>query len=71
MNGAPLTRAARRRGPSRPLERDRDLPLAQLEHAITEALAERARLEACEQLSRYLDSVHESERMDALQAVAS
>lgn len=53
------TRAARRRAPSVPLERDAELPLLKLEHSITTLLAVRGRLEHCEQLSRYLDGLRD------------
>lgn len=60
------TRAARRRAPSKPLERDAELPLLKLEHAITSLLAVRGRLEHCAELSAFLDGVHQHERLDAL-----
>lgn len=58
------TRAARRRAPSRPLERDAELPLLKLERAITLALAESEQRAYCADLSAYLDATHECERLE-------
>ena len=64
------TRAAHRRGPSKPLERDEGLALRRLEHAITARLAKSAEREHCAELSEYLDAIDASERMDGLQDCA-
>lgn len=61
------TRPGRRsRRESLPMERDEQLPLLRLEHAITSRLALAEQREYCAELSEYLDAIGEHERLDAL-----
>jgi hypothetical protein len=60
------TRAAHRRRPSKPLERDEGLALRKIEHAITLRLAKSAERELLAEMSEYLDGLHHSACLDAL-----